>query len=380
MSGERILIRDISEQDYPLLPKLLYQAIPLAPDTDLTMQELLLQPKHSVYVEDFGGKHDFGVVAELDGSVVGAAWARLITAYGYVDDETPELVVSVLPNYRGQGIGTRLLEQLFDVLNWHSFLRVSLEVRQDNPALRLYERLGFKTVREADESLVMVKEFPPEKMTSFFAARVDIYDDHMLAGTELGKFYQNIPNWIDFPDPDLRLLDLGCGTGLELEGLFKKYPDMQVTGIDLSREMLDRLRMKYPDKPMNLVCASYFDADFPEGFDVALSIYSLHHFSEDAKRGLYQKICAALRLEGAFILGDFTVSSQELQDHCLAESIRIRAEHGLAADEFYHIDTPFTTETEIRLLKEAGFTTVNVLHQEEYASVIIAYAKASAET
>jgi tRNA (cmo5U34)-methyltransferase len=219
----------------------------------------------------------------------------------------------------------------------------------------------------------MIKEIPPETIEGFFAKRVDFYDHHMLTNVELGKFYQDIPSWIDFPGPALRVLDLGIGTGLELVAFYEKYPELQVTGIDLSSEMLEKLREKYPDKPMNLLCGSFFDVDFGTGFDVALSVYALHHFVEEKKQGLYRKIYEALSPGGVFLLGDFIVSSQELQDMFMAENDRIREVHGITDSGFYHIDIPLTMATEIRLLKEAGFTTVSVLLQQDYAGVILAH-------
>ena len=148
---------------------------------------------------------------------------------------------------------------------------------------------------------------------------------------------------------------------------------MQVTGIDLSQEMLDELRAKFPDRALELVCASYFDVDLGTGYDVALSVYSLHHFFEEEKLALYRRICEALRPGGVFLLGDFIVDSQELQDLFMAENDRIRTVHGITDKGLYHIDIPFTMDTEVRLIREAGFSQVRVLHQEAYAGVIIAH-------
>jgi len=213
---------------------------------------------------------------------------------------------------------------------------------------------------------------PLEKMDDFFDVRADTYDDHMLVDLELDEFYEEIASRICPDKPNFRLLDLGCGTGLELSRLFDKYPDMQVTGVDLSPKMLEQLRMKFPDKTFQLICGSYFDTDFSNGYDVVLSTYSLHHFSAEEKGMLYRKIYAALNFGGVFLLGDYTALTKERQDEMIAENIRIRQEQGLPDGEFYHVDIPFTAENEIRLMKDAGFQSVEVVRRWDNTSVILA--------
>jgi ribosomal protein S18 acetylase RimI-like enzyme len=110
--------------------------------------------RHAVlvrYVEGWGRRNDLGVVASDDetGELVGAAWVRLLTGdasgYGYVDDDTPELAIAVALHHRGRGLGERMLRELLAVAAV-TFGAVSLSVRSDNPALRLYERVGFEVV------------------------------------------------------------------------------------------------------------------------------------------------------------------------------------------------------------------------------------------
>ena len=81
-----------------------------------------------------------------------------------------------------------------------------------------------------------------EKMNDFFTARVDGYDEHMKSNIEgASDFYrytaEMLPN-----DAGAKVLDLGCGTGLELEEFFKANPNASVTGIDLTKAMLDELK------------------------------------------------------------------------------------------------------------------------------------------
>lgn len=209
-----------------------------------------------------------------------------------------------------------------------------------------------------------------EKMDEFFNARAKTYDSHMLDDLKLDEFYESIATC--FEAPISRMLDLGCGTGLELTRLFDNNPDVQIVGVDMSNAMLEELRHKFPDKSMELICASYFETEFGGGFDAVLSTYSLHHFSETEKLGLYAKIRAAIKPGGRFVFGDYTVSNQERQDELLDENRFIRLENKVPDGEFYHFDTPFTAGNEIRLMTSAGFKNVRIVRWWENTSIIIA--------
>ena len=113
-----------------------------------------------MYIDHFGVKQgDCGVVAENDdGCVVGMAWTRIIPGYGHIDNQTPELAISVLPEHRGQGIGTEMLSYLFELLIERGYKQTSLSVQKANPAARLYQRIGYKIIRENEEDYVMLKD------------------------------------------------------------------------------------------------------------------------------------------------------------------------------------------------------------------------------
>ena len=118
------------------------------------------------YVEGWKTVGHVGVIAELDDMPVGAAWLRAPAGGGdsnpvFVDHDTPELAVAVEPGYEGRGIGSTMMRDLFDDVTGR-FPAVVLSVRAENPAVRLYERLGFETVatianRVGTVSVKMVK-------------------------------------------------------------------------------------------------------------------------------------------------------------------------------------------------------------------------------
>ena len=201
-----------------------------------------------------------------------------------------------------------------------------------------------------------------EKMADFFEARLKGYDEHMLCEIEGAKeFYPFTASLLPCAT-GTRVLDLGCGTGLELEEYFKLCPDATVTGIDLSRAMLDELQRKLPDKDITLLCGSYFDLPLGEKFyDAALSVESLHHFTREEKVMLYKKLYNSLRKGGYFLLTDYFAASVE-EEKAFKETLeRLKAEQGITDSEFYHFDTPLTLENETNALITAGFLHVEVL-------------------
>jgi ribosomal protein S18 acetylase RimI-like enzyme len=114
------------------------------------------------YVIAWGRRGDGGVLALDEGFPVGAAWYRLFKegepGYGFVDEETPELAIAIVPSRRGRGLGKELLEGLIASAKRDGFPRLSLSVDRDNPAIGLYESFGFQKVAEQGRSWTMVAE------------------------------------------------------------------------------------------------------------------------------------------------------------------------------------------------------------------------------
>ncbi len=113
-------------------------------------EEVLYDPHIARYHEGWGRPGDAAVIAEADGDPVGAAWYRLFDAekpgYGFIEATIPELSIGVSPEHRGRGVGSALLATLIDLAREEGFDALSLSVEEDNPALRLYERSGFRRV------------------------------------------------------------------------------------------------------------------------------------------------------------------------------------------------------------------------------------------
>ena len=158
-----ITIRTIESDEAMLLTEFLYEAIYQPAGSQKVPRTVLQQPMIWAYVKDFGKlPDDICLVAVVDGLIVGAAWSRLGCSYGKIDDSTPELAISVYPEYRGKGIGTRLLSSLLDILCKNGYAKVSLSVDKSNYAVGMYLKAGFEILEEREHDYLMVKRWKNE--------------------------------------------------------------------------------------------------------------------------------------------------------------------------------------------------------------------------
>jgi ribosomal protein S18 acetylase RimI-like enzyme len=155
-----ISTRAATSADEPFLREMLFLAPFEPPGTDPSRRLDRDAPELTHYVDGFGRTGDEGVIASAGTEKIGAAWVRQLTAedpgYGYVDDATPELTIAVRPEWRGRGVGQRLMRELIDASSG-AVPAISLSCDPANPAMRLYERLGFVPVGESGTSITMLR-------------------------------------------------------------------------------------------------------------------------------------------------------------------------------------------------------------------------------
>ncbi len=152
-------LRNLRVDETNLLKDFLYEAIFIPEGVEPPAREIIERPELKLYYEGFGsGRADHCIVAEEDGQVVGAVWTRTMNDYGHIDDETPSFAISLYKEYRGRGIGTRLMKEILELLRSQGYKKASLAVQKANYAVRMYEKVGFKTVDENDEEYIMVCE------------------------------------------------------------------------------------------------------------------------------------------------------------------------------------------------------------------------------
>ncbi len=149
-------IREIRENEYPLLPDFLYEAIFIPEGMEKPPKSIIEQPELQVYVADFGKADDWCLIAETKEKIVGAVWVRIMNDYGHIDDETPSFAISLYEEYRHLGIGTALMKAMLQLLKDKGYKQTSLSVQKENYAVAMYRKAGFEVVDESKEEYIMI--------------------------------------------------------------------------------------------------------------------------------------------------------------------------------------------------------------------------------
>lgn len=158
---EDITIRKLETFEYTLLENMLYEAVYQSDENNLIPREVVNIPAVRVYIDKFGEQEDdYCLVADLNGKIVGAVWIRIlagkIKGFGYIDNKTPEFAISLFKEYRGKGIGLKLMQEMIGYMIIKGYEQASLSVRKENYAVNLYKKVGFKIVEENNEDYIML--------------------------------------------------------------------------------------------------------------------------------------------------------------------------------------------------------------------------------
>ena len=219
---------------------------------------------------------------------------------------------------------------------------------------------------------------PLEEMSTFFDNRAEIYNEVHLENISGGiESKQVIASFL--PSNTKAIIDLGVGTGLELEEIFRIFPDVEITGFDISENMLKQLKARYPNENIQLQCASYLSADFVSNYyDVALSVMTLHHYNHKVKTELYRKIYSCIKQNGIYIECDYMLSetdyenAQAMEEFYFSEYERLKETQGLTDNREYHYDTPCAVSSQIEMLSNAGFTRIKEVWHKGNTVILMA--------
>ncbi|MFR8104229.1 MAG: GNAT family N-acetyltransferase [Clostridia bacterium] len=150
-------IREIRKDEYKLLDDFLYEAIFIPNGSEKPSKEIIKSEELQVYIKDFGiYKDDYCLIAECDKKIVGACWTRIMNDYGHIDNETPSFAISLFEEYRGKGIGTKLMQEMLKLLKEKGYKKTSLSVQKSNYAVKMYKNVGFQIIDENEEEYIML--------------------------------------------------------------------------------------------------------------------------------------------------------------------------------------------------------------------------------
>jgi ribosomal protein S18 acetylase RimI-like enzyme len=156
-----VRFRPAAAEDFTFLASMLGEAAVWRPDKPTpTADQVLADPRYAMYLAGWPRQGDYGVVAEQD-APLSAAWYRTYNevshGHGVVAEDVPELTIAVIASRRRDGIGRRLLIDLINASVDQGYAALSLSVREENPARRLYESVGFVPVEKRGSSWTMVR-------------------------------------------------------------------------------------------------------------------------------------------------------------------------------------------------------------------------------
>ena len=226
-----MLIREIRKEEYELLKDFLYEAIFIPEGVQAPDRSIIEKEELAVYYENFGNRDgDHCLLAIEDDKPIGAVWSRIMNDYGYVDDQTPSLAVSLFKEYRHKGIGTKLMREMLKLLKEEGYRKASLAVQKDNYAYRMYKDLGFVTVKENDQEYIMVNELQKE---------LELKELYLLEIEKIKPLLLNVfssppwnEDWSDEKQFDEYLRDLIEVRGSLLYGL---YLDEELIGVSIGK-------------------------------------------------------------------------------------------------------------------------------------------------
>ena len=215
-----------------------------------------------------------------------------------------------------------------------------------------------------------------EELPGFFNSTADIWDQKFGAEPN-DPFYQAVALQIPETDEPIEILDLGCGTGIQLEFVFARAPNAKVTAIDRAPNMLKQLGAKFANKTkqLKLQQGSLLELAFGDhAYDYAISTLTMHHFLPERKVTIYRKVREALRTSGIYIEGDQATTVEEEKSILYWYNRWIAKLPGGDRAE-WNYDITLSPKTQACILQESGFSEVQLTWHPPFVKGAVYVAK-----
>ena len=191
-------------------------------------------------------------------------------------------------------------------------------------------------------------------------------------------FYKIAIDIIDFKGNNPKVLDLGAGTGLLSKFLLEKFPNADITLVDLADNMLDKAKIRFKDHSnFKYINEDYINYKFDEKFDIIMSSLSIHHIKEEDKKKLYKKCSTLLNDKGIFVNADIVLSPSKNLDNIFREKINEYALNSPLDNETLELaferqkfDDPSLLNLQLDWLKNLNFKNVDVPYKYYMFAVI----------
>jgi len=159
---KNIIIREIKNEEIHFMREMLYTAIFVAEGQPKFPKSILERPDMLRYIANWGTlSNDLALVAVFNNELIGAIWGRTFSrsnaGFGFIDENTPEICMAVKDEFRNQGIGTRLIDEISKIYFSKGFKSISLSVGKLNKAKSFYLKKGFIIVENKEEDFIMKK-------------------------------------------------------------------------------------------------------------------------------------------------------------------------------------------------------------------------------
>ena len=205
-----------------------------------------------------------------------------------------------------------------------------------------------------------------DKITTHYRKYYDIYDHIVL---KMFPFYidmhsEMIKQITRNKNTQIKILELGFGTGTLTSRIIKTFPNTTIVGIDNSKKLLAEAvrKLNKSDRfiPIN---ADINKLKTDKQFNIVISALAIHHLSGREKQSLFKKLFKVLLPGGKIIIGDIVKSPKaEAWHKYLVKTMGPEGEHRWQIHKNNPTDKPSTIHDQRTWLKQAGFdhiTTVN---------------------